>query len=183
MDSLLLGVLLGYWHYFNPSALYGWVRRWRGALPIVAAVAFVPSMFWPLMTTPWLYTVGYLYVALGAAALLLYFLDTGVGSGPLVRACAYIGSHSYSIYLWHACVGLLADAFLIRHLHLPLLLHHAVCVIGSIVLGIVMANLIEIPVLHVRDRIFPSRSRALEAREDKASSEAPKELTASAPPH
>ena len=31
------------------------------------------------------------------------------------------------------------------------------CLVGSIGVGILMANLVEIPVLHLRDRLFPSR--------------------------
>ena len=81
-------------------------------------------MFWPLMTTPWMYTVGYLMVALGAAALLLTTLERGFGSGLVVRVCAYIGSHSYSIYLWHGAVGLLATGLLLKRLHLPMSVHH-----------------------------------------------------------
>jgi peptidoglycan/LPS O-acetylase OafA/YrhL len=137
-------------------------------------------MFWPLMTTPWLYTIGYLYVALGAGALLLFFVDSGFGAGGWTRGVAYVGSHSYSIYLWHGGVGLLADAILLRRLHSPLMLHHAVCVVGSIVVGIAMANLIEIPVLHLRDRFFPSRSRGLHTPAEEPPGEAPTPVTASA---
>jgi peptidoglycan/LPS O-acetylase OafA/YrhL len=34
-------------------------------------------------------------------------------------------------------------------------------IVGSLLVGLTMASLIETPMLRVRDRLFPSRSRAL----------------------
>ena len=161
IDSLLLGVVLSYWHHFHARELYRRVAQWRVVLAIVAILGFAPTLFLPLMQTPWMYTVGFLSVALGAASLLLLVLQNGCGHGLAARALGYVGAHSYSIYLWHAAVGMLADLILRRHFGLPLWIHHLACLTGSIVVGIVMAKLIELPVLRVRDRFFPSRSRAL----------------------
>jgi hypothetical protein len=38
------------------------------------------------------------------------------------------------------------------------LVYAAAYIVGSVLFGIIMANLIELPVLALRDRLFPSRS-------------------------
>ena len=162
MDSLMLGVLLSYLHYFHGEALSAWVRRRQVALCVTALAAFAMTMRWPLMTTPWMYIVGYSIVAAGSGALLLVCVETGLPKGRWARGFAYIGSHSYSIYLWHGAVGMIAEMVLRQRLHLPLWVHHVACLLGSLCVGIIMANLVEIPVLRLRDRFFPSRSKALE---------------------
>jgi hypothetical protein len=40
--------------------------------------------------------------------------------------------------------------------------HGLVYILGSIILGIAMARLVEFPVLRIRDRMIPSRSKALD---------------------
>ena len=165
MDSLMLGVLLSYLHQFHGESLAAWVKHRRAPLCVAALCAFAMTMRWPLMSTPWMYIVGYSIVAAGSGALLLVCVESRFKQGWLVRSSAYVGSHSYSIYLWHGAVGMLAEMILRQRLHLPLWVHHAACLAGSITVGIVMANLVEIPVLRLRDRLFPSRSRALETSE------------------
>jgi peptidoglycan/LPS O-acetylase OafA/YrhL len=71
---------------------------------------------------------------------------------------ARIGIYSYSIYLWH----MFYVWKVLPHFHIasPMVLYWAT-VVGAIVFGIIAAKAIEMPALHVRDRMFPAVAREL----------------------
>jgi peptidoglycan/LPS O-acetylase OafA/YrhL len=78
--------------------------------------------------------------------------------------CAYIGTYSYSIYLWHVMFIEAVQIFLRKQIvHIPFEVPRsvllAIYLIGSIILGVVLARLVEFPVLRIRDRIFPAIQR------------------------
>ena len=71
---------------------------------------------------------------------------------------AYVGMHSYSIYLWHLMVGQHVRGFL--RIFVPKITPSGVfCgyVITSLTVGVFLSKLIEYPALAVRDRLFPSK--------------------------
>jgi peptidoglycan/LPS O-acetylase OafA/YrhL len=163
MDSLLFGVCLSYFYYYRRATLDAFFTKW--AFPLV--VAGILCVSWPVVTTqPSIFTVtfGFTLLFLGFGSLLMLTLRS-----PLVEAAqqtrpfrllAYIGTHSYSIYLWHGLVAICIPALLSRLLGFsaPFLVECSVYVAVSILLGILAANIIEIPMLKVRDALFPSRA-------------------------
>jgi peptidoglycan/LPS O-acetylase OafA/YrhL len=76
---------------------------------------------------------------------------------PLGACCAYIGRHSYSIYLWHLPFMLFTPVVLhkVAHLQVPTAALGAFHLLGCCAFGILFAHLIEFPVLKLRDRFFP----------------------------
>jgi peptidoglycan/LPS O-acetylase OafA/YrhL len=106
------------------------------------------------------------FLYLGFGGLLVLCLEVrNVFQGGMARVmeqigsgCSYVGAHSYSIYLWHSSVLVYIPVFLRRVLHLQLPSSVAITgvyILGCCALGIAMANLIEFPVLKIRDRLFP----------------------------
>jgi peptidoglycan/LPS O-acetylase OafA/YrhL len=75
--------------------------------------------------------------------------------GPL----AFVGFYSYSIYLWHLPVATWLPMIVRR---LPVQLTpgtvQLLYVCASVAVGVAMATLIELPLLALRERWFPSRS-------------------------
>jgi peptidoglycan/LPS O-acetylase OafA/YrhL len=106
-----------------------------------------------------MYTYGFTVVYLGFGALLLASLAAPVPKTTALsvpfRCIEYIGGFSYSIYLWH-----IAWFFVISKLGLLYIpyLGVSIFIAGALVLGITMAKIVELPVLRIRDRIFPRRA-------------------------
>ena len=155
LDSLLFGVVLRYWWQFHPERVRGCLERFGGYLVPVSLVLILPA-FVLEQSNPFNYTMGLTCFYLGYGGLLIAFVRRSLPragvSGFLLRECSYVGRHSYSIYLFHVPLTyqLRNHGYLRGWVGVPLYLA------ASIVAGIVLAKLIELPVLRLRDRFFPA---------------------------
>lgn len=159
LDSLMWGVGLAVVVRTRPG-LRGWSARWAAALVAGGAACYLPAAVWAVETTPWLYVAGPTVFAWGGCLLVLGVDAFGRARDPLTRLTARLGRDSYSIYLVHAPIFVLAGMFEA----IPFSWSRFLAAGGaSIALGLVMARLIERPVLAWRDARFPSRrARAAE---------------------
>lgn len=160
LDSLFFGVAISYGYHFHRSAFIESLYPWRRWLIVGGLLLLTPPFVFQLETTPFIFTVGLTVLYLGSGMLLVgTFLSDVPRSRPVI-VMATLGAYSYSIYLWHLFVrewaGPVVDVtwgtspgFAIRT---------TVYVIGSLVFGMVMAKIVEVPALQVRDRWFPSRT-------------------------
>jgi len=161
MDSLMFGVVLAYWSAYHRAWLAEAVRRLRWPLAACALGLLVPPFLVDLGQSAYHHTVGFTACYLGSGALLLLVVHAQFTPGPLVRAAARLGAYSYSIYLWHLAVRLwgvphLEQALGVQFSFLPAT---AAYMLGSVLVGVSMASLIENPALALRDRLYPSRSK------------------------
>jgi peptidoglycan/LPS O-acetylase OafA/YrhL len=150
LDSLAFGVLLSVVWHFTPARI-SIVRRLRWVLLPVGLLLTAPCY---LLSNehPFILTVGLTLNYLGYGMVLAAVLTLpSVLSKPLDPALAYVGFYSYSIYLWH--LPLLA---VVRAAFGDLAAGVAVFYAGSIVIGVVMAKLVEIPALRLRERWVPA---------------------------
>lgn len=169
IDTLLMGVVLGYLHQYHRAFLAERVRRYRWPLVAATVVLAAPPFVVPL-ENPWMNVVGTvgLYVAFGILlALVLYavalpqWLDGSRGGRELLR----IGTDSYNIYLWHVFVlEVMAPLWRATVAGVPLVgtqradfLIYAVLSIG---MGHLATTLVEKPMLRLRDRLVPRRQAA-----------------------
>lgn len=159
IDSLAFGVLLAYWTNFAPDKLKFVQAHKREAL-LLAIVLIAPVAFLDLDESGFLNTIGYtfLYVAFGMIVLvsinsarLLKFANTRAG-----RLMTFLGERSYSIYLWHFPTKLMVRSLFVNLLGqpAPTFTEIAVYMIGSVILGLITAQLIELPALKLRERLF-----------------------------
>lgn len=159
IDSLFFGVAIAYAYHFHQASFRELLLRWRYAL-IATGVALValliarnkPADFYS-------YTFGFTQLYLAAAAVLVGVLMCQVPANRVTIFLAAIGSYSYSIYLWHMALKYYAFPHL-RAAGISWQIRSAIYLLGAFVVGIAMAKLIELPVLRIRDRWFPSRSAA-----------------------
>jgi peptidoglycan/LPS O-acetylase OafA/YrhL len=149
-DGLALGVTVAYLSEFRPECLTS-VCKERILLLTASLACLLPAIAYP-STHPVMLTLGLTLIYFGYAGLLIYFLNFVDGEGRAIRALAFIGSYSYTIYLFHMPVA---------HYLVPALPFDRNVVFGtyltvSVGFGAVMAKLIERPVLRARERLFPS---------------------------
>jgi peptidoglycan/LPS O-acetylase OafA/YrhL len=163
LDSLMLGVLLSYWFHFHEQRTVAFCSRFAWWLYAGGIVLLLPVFIWKIEDHAWMYTVGVTMFSLASVMLIAATLGRPIGNNRLTRALAYFGTFSYSIYLWHGPVkwwGLptltwAAGTELSTWVTIPFYF------VASLAVGVLMAKLVEMPVLHLRDRFFPSRSRPL----------------------
>ncbi len=164
MDSLFCGVLLSY-AYQNKQDLIDKIGRNKVILLIVGG-ALVSFRFFQERDAWFAFTLGYTCLYLGYACILLAFLKIEhntwlmrVVQSPPAKALAFMGLYSYSIYLWHfEFAGPFVMEKVIPHLpdHLKWTIGMATYIILAVVSGAIAARLIELPVLAIREKFFPS---------------------------
>ena len=151
LDSLLFGVLLSWATHFAPTALEQAWQRFRWPLAAAAVALAVPAFVFEIGSGWYLHTIGLTGFYLASGVLLLFALRWKSAWRPL----AFIGTYSYSIYLWHIPVRFFGLAWLPRDA--APLTRAAAYLALSIVTGILAAWLVERPFLALRDRLFPTR--------------------------
>jgi peptidoglycan/LPS O-acetylase OafA/YrhL len=78
-------------------------------------------------------------------------LTTESFPGLLLRPLSYIGQHSYPIYVFHIMILLKLLQYNVLHGRFGITIYF----VTTVVVGILFSRLIEFPVLHLRDRLFP----------------------------
>lgn len=170
IDSLFFGVFLGYLHHFRPGPLASLTSsRLRRLGLLVVSVLLVSSCYFFPLPSAFMLTYGLTFLYLGFGGILVLSLYAPGGNVPerpfsqrgfrVADIAAFIGKHSYSIYLWHALVGVHSQGFLRlfwRGIG-PGGLFGGYLVL-SLVVGIALSMAIEYPTLKLRDRLVPSSS-------------------------
>jgi peptidoglycan/LPS O-acetylase OafA/YrhL len=157
LDSLGWGVALSAWAHLNRSSFLAIGNRFRMALLVGGAAAFAPIFIWDLGATLWHHTIGYTVLSWGTMAMI-----TAVAGWDRLqhsrggRALGRVGRDSYSIYLWHVPLANIVIPATLLALPWWLLLPYWVSSLLGI--GMILAALIERPVLWFREWRWPAQS-------------------------
>jgi peptidoglycan/LPS O-acetylase OafA/YrhL len=179
MDSLFLGVLLAYFWRVDPR-LPRWAAAHRRGLALAGLALVSPMLFLDLGISPFIHTFGFTFLAWGYGCLLLAAIASpvrvpvacgavGAAGRAATRALAFVGTYSYSIYLWHLDlahrpVQHWPHALFDRLPPTTRFVVYMACYLAvAIVVGVALGKLIEYPALRLRERWFPARSAALAA--------------------
>ena len=142
-DALFAGVSLGYFSRYDRES-FSEARKWW---VLSLGLSFAATM-WLLPNIP---TLTFAYVA--AAFIVAWAANQPAKKAFLSRPIAWIGYYSYSIYVWHVVALILLQHIPAAWYRFPLYF------IAAVSLGAVMAKIIELPSLAVRERLFPSGAK------------------------
>jgi peptidoglycan/LPS O-acetylase OafA/YrhL len=160
MDSLFCGVFISYLHNFCPELLRKLMSDpWRFPIAAGSVLALAPALFLP-STDPIVYTVGFtlVYIAFGTMLLLSIYKETDkrrAAPGAALRGIAWMGTYSYTLYLWHVPLAQVFAGIASRYPTVNPYLLHAIYFATSLVAGVAASKLVEIPCLKLRERLFP----------------------------
>jgi peptidoglycan/LPS O-acetylase OafA/YrhL len=146
VDSLFAGVALAYWKRFNPS-IFGAISQSRNL--IVAGALF------GLLALPdkKMMIFGFTGLEIAFGIILAWSVGRRTDS-HIARGLAQIGIYSYSIYLWQ-------QPFTAIHLILRGRIVSFLLAGLAVGLGVMMAKVIEVPMLDLRNRLIPKLAPAL----------------------
>ena len=161
LDSLLFGVLLAYLFSFHHDAFIQRATRYKRPLLFAGLAGLLPA-FCIGPEHPFSYTFGFTLAYFATGALIAAAVVTPLHPETrLARAATFLATRSYSIYLWHLLTFLAVRNLFINYapeLGKLWLLNTAVTITAAFLLGTLMYAIIESPVLHLRERLFPTRS-------------------------
>jgi peptidoglycan/LPS O-acetylase OafA/YrhL len=155
LDVLAAGVLLRFLYQYRPEVL-NLLRRFRLLWVVFGFLLVVPSGFvWmphPALLSAIIPTAN----LLGFGLIVFQAAEWPHASGvwrAVISPFDYLGKHSYNIYLWHLPVKIwLIDPWLTDRGFLYLGCYFA----ASLTIGTIFSVVLEMPVLHLRNRLFPA---------------------------
>lgn len=164
IDSLLAGVLVSYCLYYYRDKFLALSQRFFPIALLLGILPFTLPFIFKLEDTPFLYTFGLSLLWLGASLVLFAVADKEPKDNLFSTTLAFIGSRSYSIYIWHMPVATWGVSALnaVFHHNVNWYAYLIFYLLGSVLVGTVMAYVIEYPVIKLRDRMFPSRTQPVE---------------------
>jgi len=159
IDSLFFGVALSYYYSFRKELFVNFFQRNRIVFYILSFLLILPVFVFN-QKSPFITTIGLTFLYLGFGILLGNFVtDNSINekldkllSRRLVNYISTIGYCSYAVYLFHMLVH--------RYIASPvetLWLSFLIFFFGSIFIGIVISQTIEVGVLRYRDKWFPKK--------------------------
>lgn len=156
MDALAFGVLLSYLHHFEQKGFDSLCRKPLLLLMIGVELVLLGLCLAP-GPQPFGFVAGYTAVYLGYGCILMHALSTAERKEWLYKLVCKIGFYSYSIYLWHKAVNYSVKYVmdLLFHRVLPQEVNIALYLCFAVIWGMLMAKLIEMPLLRLRDHLFP----------------------------
>ncbi len=158
IDALFFGVWLAHLWYnrwddrFKAKVLS---LRW---LWIALGLVLISTLSERLLNREIWYVFGYNILYLGSGFLLLAALSLNSTSTAPLKWLGWLGKHSYSVYLWHMpLLDWIKPLFPRTADEGKFLVSELIYVATAWVFGIIMARIIEIPTLRLRDKLFPAK--------------------------
>jgi peptidoglycan/LPS O-acetylase OafA/YrhL len=141
---------------------------WRFPIALMSVFALLPAIVLP-PSDRFMYTLGFtlLYISFGTMLLLSIYKETDrprPKPGFATRALAGMGVFSYTLYLWHVPMAQAFSSLAPRFAHVNEYVLHAIYFTASIAVGILASKLVELPILKMRERLFPAPALGVDSR-------------------
>jgi len=158
VDSLFMGVLLCYgWKYHKEKLIA--FRKNGGYTLLIACLVFLGCFGFMMPESFFTQTLGFTIIALCFACILLFSLGADIKNKTLIRPLSFIGFYSYSVYLAHIPVKWALEYYGIEESEENInLAYFGLYTFASVATGLLFSELIELPLLRVRDKLLPSKA-------------------------
>jgi peptidoglycan/LPS O-acetylase OafA/YrhL len=158
IDALAWGVIISYVFHFRPAIIAAVVRH-RGLVGGICALSVLPVFLTDLDESWYVQTYGLSvnYLAFGGLVAIAASAPAAARPGWLLTRVAPLGAYSYSAYLWHMFAKRALS--LVRRrgvINWPYPVELALFALLTFAIGVLMAKLVEFPILRIRDRYWPS---------------------------
>ncbi len=160
IDSLFLGVLLSYfWSMHRPVFQLVQSSQVRYAGLLIGMLLLSPAFLLPVEHSVWIRTYGFTQFSIASCFLVISCLYIDVSHSWIVHAATYLGSRSYSIYLWHNAMKFWPGLFIHRYLNYEFspLQSIVAYLVASVAAGELSFRFIEQPCLMLRSKWLPTQ--------------------------
>jgi len=160
LDSLIWGCCVAHiWHFWpDRVAAYGGVIR-HTYKPLII-LAFLLPYYYSVDDTNVMHGLGFTFLSIAFSTLLFQLLLDDrllrLSSRGWLNKLSILGRYSYSTYLWHMMVYQICIYFFWTRM--PTDIFVLTYLVLSYAVGIATSEFLELPLLWVRDRVFPSRA-------------------------
>ena len=144
MDSLFAGVTLGYYAHFDAESF---AEGRRKLVLVLGLLLVLPAFLFPGTV------VGVTVAYVAFACIVAWAANQPYSANRLLRSLEWVGYYSYSIYLWHGAAQVFFDVVLRS---VPHVVRFPLFIFSTILVGVGMAKLVEVPAIKLRNRLFPS---------------------------
>lgn len=161
IDSILFGVVLGFlWTVKNQK-----VRDFISSKVLLnLAMVSITIPFFIGINTVFMNSIGLTLLYLASGFFIVYAIDRDIFSenNKMFRIIAFIGVHSYSIYLWHLlareCVFIILNQIGVPYYNFTSFVSYLIL---SVLVGSFMSITVERTSLSVRDKYFPRSTKVV----------------------
>jgi peptidoglycan/LPS O-acetylase OafA/YrhL len=173
IDGLCFGVVLAYLYNVKPD-IWASLRNGRYYLLAASVIGLSPAILLHRESHYMVYTIGYTALYLGYGALLVVTVQTKLSEGLYGKfmsskfgaLISWIGTYSYTIYLWHELTAVrpmkfFESHYLVKQSSLHWIIGTIVYLLLAIIPGVIFSRLIELPTLATRDKLYPPRAESI----------------------
>ncbi|MDH4461746.1 MAG: acyltransferase [Flectobacillus sp.] len=167
LDSLFFGTLLSYFYNYHAVQLKEFVLTFRNWIILSILILFTPALImWDSSSFMRVWGFLWLYTAFGGIVLLGLFLEKPMPKFMefVYSFVARLGFYSYATYIvhWPLYYWFVLPRLDYLNSHYSIKLAVFICyVCASFTMGWICSRTIEIPFLKLRDRLYPSVSKAI----------------------
>jgi peptidoglycan/LPS O-acetylase OafA/YrhL len=171
IDGLFWGVMLSYLFHFKNN-IFIIICKYQKSCLLLGLLFLIPINFVTIESSIMMRSAGLSFVYIGYSLILLSFLSPNKSLNFLYtnifgKIISFIGFYCYSIYLWHIDLAVIPIQKILIFFQIQDLSFFSsfmvliIYLVLSVLCGVVLGRFIEIPMLAIRDKLFPSKNKSL----------------------
>ncbi len=166
ISALFYGVVLSYYYMFRQEALLHFLYKYK--VPLLLLSSFLlTNFFFERDDNNWISVFSLTVNAICFGILIVFSLRSQARLFQN-KTLAFIGRHSYNIYLWHFFTNIISYQLFKNYMHNQYIwLGYIVFFfVSTFFVGVFFTKVVEEPLLKIRDRLYPTVRTASQPKTD-----------------